>query len=723
MDLSRALQWWEEWQLRVLVLGSLSVQCHLAFFAGSRKTNIRPVYRFFIWLSYVGGETVTIYALATLFNRQKKRQYHSGSNVLELLWVPILLMHLGGQISISAYNIEDNELWRRHILTAVTQVTVALYVFCRSWSSSADQRLLLAAILLFILGVFKCFKKPLALKRASFNSIVNNFHSPAQMTTENREVELEKYIQEARDFVQLNKQDPQTSDSNGVSFDKKITTYEHRDLLSKSDKLFVDYAYVYHDRLTKLKSLWLLDKENTYDALCVGLSKTFNLIYSRLFKVDYYGFPAAPGCRNHCSSLVYLLNHLLLPIVPIGLFHISHKEAYKGSDIKVTFLLLYITYLLEISATLTTASFYTEWSDRIAQHNLIAFLASNRRHSRLMGIAEFLQCKGLLDTYFCLKPCYSSKDITMLVRSHVKNGWLSHIVDIESYWRFSDTRGHWALERHGCEGILWSAETPFDESIILWHVATDLCFYSKGTCPPDSECARLCRQISNYMMHLLFTNPEMLLPGCRRNLFIIAYGELKAILQGDDDSTSPLDEHQLTQRIFSMMESKEGFVHKAWELAQELMQIVDEKMWEVIKDVWIEMLCFSAGRCRGYLHAKSLGYGGEYLSFVTLLMSHAGLETSVERQQRVQLRLPKQERVRIAKERVQEAASSNQGGTDQSTPQGMVAVKEEENAATPPAASEACSGLAAEQEERAPNASASQHGECVAPAVEIVVAP
>jgi hypothetical protein len=82
------------------------------------------VYRFFIWLSYVGGDAVTIYALATLFNREKKRQYHSanGSNVLEVLWVPILLMHLGGQISISAYNIEDNELWRRHILTAVAQV-------------------------------------------------------------------------------------------------------------------------------------------------------------------------------------------------------------------------------------------------------------------------------------------------------------------------------------------------------------------------------------------------------------------------------------------------------------------------------------------------------------------------------------------------------------------------------------------------------------------------
>ena len=126
MDLSRALEWWEEWQLRVLVLGSLAIQCHLAFFASSRKTSIQPMSRFFIWLSYVGGDTLTIYALATLFNRQRKRHYHSadGSNVIEVLWVPILLVHLGGPISISAYNIEDNELWTRHVLTAVSQVSV-----------------------------------------------------------------------------------------------------------------------------------------------------------------------------------------------------------------------------------------------------------------------------------------------------------------------------------------------------------------------------------------------------------------------------------------------------------------------------------------------------------------------------------------------------------------------------------------------------------------------
>jgi hypothetical protein len=46
------------------------------------------------------------------------------------------------------------------------------------------------------------------------------------------------------------------------------------------------------------------------------------------------------------------------------------------------------------------------------------------------------------------------------------------------------------------------------------------------------------------------------------------------------------------------------------------------KHWRVTEGVWVEMFCFSTSRCRDYLHAKSLGSGGEYLSYIWLLLSH-----------------------------------------------------------------------------------------------------
>ncbi|VAI20827.1 unnamed protein product [Triticum turgidum subsp. durum] len=63
----------------------------------------------------------------------------------------------------------------------------------------------------------------------------------------------------------------------------------------------------------------------------------------------------------------------------------------------------------------------------------------------------------------------------------------------------------------------------------------------------------------------------------------------------------------------------------------------DNKMWEVIEGVWVEMLCFSASRSRGYLHAKSLGTGVELLTYVWLLLSCMGMETLPERLQRTEL--------------------------------------------------------------------------------------
>jgi hypothetical protein len=543
-------------------------------------------------------------------------------------------------------------------------------VFCKSWSPSADRRLLAAAILLFILGVFKCSERPLALRRSCFNSLVSSFYPAQRAKNVNREVELEEYTQAARDFFDSNKQPP-TMDSDGK--------LPHLKLLSRPDKLFVDSAYAYTDRLKKLKSLWLLDGESVYAALCKGLSTAFDHIYTK-WPQGTDPNRKTSGNSEACSGLLWIFT-MTLPIVPIILFHISHKQAYRRSDVRVTFSLLYITYLLEISSFLTYSSFHEEWNDMVAQNSVVGFLARNRRNPWLMGVAES-------------KPCYSSKDITGLVQAHVRNGWTNYISDIESYWKFSDIRGHWTLERNRCEEDLGgSIEKPFDESIILWHVATDFCFHHKGT-SPDSRPDKLCRGISNYMVHLLLANPEMLIPGSRRTLFTDACNELEALLQ--DGDLSLLDEKQLTEMIIEKVgSSKEGnIVHDSWDLAQKLMRLGEENMWEVIEGVWIEMLCFSAGRCRGYLHAKSLGTGGEYLTFVSLLMSHAGLETFAERQQRVQLRFPKEKRVKIAKQRIQEAAAAGNQANDPLTTPG----KEEDKAATTSAAKGASIAPAIEPE-------------------------
>lgn len=45
------------------------------------------------------------------------------------------------------------------------------------------------------------------------------------------------------------------------------------------------------------------------------------------------------------------------------------------------------------------------------------------------------------------------------------------------------------------------------------------------------------------------------------------------------------------------------------------------------------MLFYSASMCRGYLHAKRLGEGGEFLSFVWLILSLKGAKTLADKLQ------------------------------------------------------------------------------------------
>uniref|UniRef100_A0A8I6XIB7 Uncharacterized protein n=1 Tax=Hordeum vulgare subsp. vulgare TaxID=112509 RepID=A0A8I6XIB7_HORVV len=167
--------------------------------------------------------------------------------------------------------------------------------------------------------------------------------------------------------------------------------------------------------------------------------------------------------------------------------------------------------------------------------------------------------------------------------------------------------------------------------------------------------------MSNYMMHLLFENPEMLMPGSRRNLLSGACDELHQLLQ--DDKT-PRDERGFTLRVMEIfdaesesvihpgqdepvnpnlcMTNNNSIVHNAWRLAKILLCLCDDlgdgggqtRMWKVIQGVWVEMLCFSAGRSRGYLHAEALGTGVEYLSYIWILWAYSGMETFADKLQR-----------------------------------------------------------------------------------------
>jgi hypothetical protein len=55
-----------------------------------------------------------------------------------------------------------------------------------------------------------------------------------------------------------------------------------------------------------------------------------------------------------------------------------------------------------------------------------------------------------------------------------------------------------------------------------------------------------------------------------------------------------------------------------------------KKRWEIIEEVWMEMLAYAAAHCPWKEHAQQLRRGGELLTHVCFLMLHLGLSEQYE---------------------------------------------------------------------------------------------
>ncbi|KAK3220349.1 hypothetical protein Dsin_014319 [Dipteronia sinensis] len=122
----KILNLWNKCEVRVIILLSLILQIILITFGSRRKFTARSWYRIVVWSAYLTADWVATVALGKL-----AASTHADSD-LQIFWAQFLLLHLGGPDTITAYSLEDNELWLRHLLGLVVHVGVAFYVFLRS---------------------------------------------------------------------------------------------------------------------------------------------------------------------------------------------------------------------------------------------------------------------------------------------------------------------------------------------------------------------------------------------------------------------------------------------------------------------------------------------------------------------------------------------------------------------------------------------------------------
>ena len=153
---------WNAWNIRAVILVSLSLQTILILLAPLRKRTSQKLVFLFIWTSYVLADWAATFAIGHIFSGQsndsgpcdkedflafghsfsngknkshtcfcvdKEDKLSTNTDDLIAFWAPSLLVHLGGPDTITAFALEDNELWLRHLINFIVQLAVTVYVF------------------------------------------------------------------------------------------------------------------------------------------------------------------------------------------------------------------------------------------------------------------------------------------------------------------------------------------------------------------------------------------------------------------------------------------------------------------------------------------------------------------------------------------------------------------------------------------------------------------
>ncbi|CAK9167206.1 unnamed protein product, partial [Ilex paraguariensis] len=278
------------------------------------------------------------------------------------------------------------------------------------------------------------------------------------------------------------------------------------------------------------------------------------------------------------SGLGYIFRFISITsvVVALVLFHSKKKDNFKGFDVGITYTLLLGAIALDVIALAmflfsdrTVVALhklpenkvenmpedtYTEeeptkshvscfnrlmrlmrrrWSESISTYNLIYFCLHPRRlvKDKLVG---YLGLRNFLDGL----KYVGSKPFNDELRDHIFDELLakSEIADdLETAKEICSSRGDWILRVENrvknCNRFLpWILDVDYDESLLLWHIATELCYNTDDVHDPNKDpykdpnkdrnvdgneeqkkdFRKISKLLSDYMLYLVVMQPTMM---------------------------------------------------------------------------------------------------------------------------------------------------------------------------------------------------------------------
>uniref|UniRef100_A0ACD5YUJ8 Uncharacterized protein n=1 Tax=Avena sativa TaxID=4498 RepID=A0ACD5YUJ8_AVESA len=657
---------WNHRSMQILVLLSLGLQFVLFVFAGIRRREDAPVRRFLLWLAYLLADSTAVYALGHLSFTTTVHEHQ-----LITFWAPFLLLHLGGPDNITAYALQDNLLWLRHLQILVVQVLGAAYVVKKN--IPGDNLLRIASFLMFAAGVVKYAERTWALKCGTLESIGvsvktqppaihNHFHP------QDEALEEEFHVRRAHSLFHICKR-----------------------AIVDSSVIEKDAVEGHEEYTTKM-----MDRVELWALMEIELSLMYDIMYTKAAVAH-----TLPGYLVRAVSPLTAAASLVL-------FQFAGKKGYDRADVAITYVLLGGAVFMETTSLLNalgsswTFAFLSTTTWRWLRYAALCSGRWDRLRRAVVWLQQLAKGEGGSSSWyrrrrwsynigqynmlhFCTRPAgtpFTSPLLGRLAKRFGPNEWWNrnHFSgstklpvfirrSISIYMKRLYTKGKfntgllrkkWGeapLEHHGLYtegGILKdSLGVEFQEGIIIWHLGTEVFLAKSGRAKAVNAADRVeaIRVLSDYMMFLLVDRPYML-PGqpqkrlyqriCEKLVIMRAANSkyhlhrptIKNMFRLHDGPDSRkyrvAERDELANNLYDEYKNQE-FSHIAprlthvARLAKELLEkerdgMID--MLDLVLEVWMDIIIYAGNKCSRNSHAQKLNSGGEMTTILWLMAEH-----------------------------------------------------------------------------------------------------
>ncbi|XP_059659002.1 uncharacterized protein LOC132305371 [Cornus florida] len=572
-------QLWDTWDLRGFIILSLSLQTFLTFVAPLRKRVSSSWIIMPLWSAYLLADWAANFAVGLISHNNYNTSGAVNNGDLQTFWVTFLLLHLGGPDTITAFALEDNELWLRHLLALIVQSLAAVYVFFQTFHSN---KLWIPTMLVFVAGIIKYSERTRSLYLASLGNLRESMRRVPPVYHK----VVKEFYRGRAPVVRINREG--TAGAEGV--------LEELEVISEASSFFDSLKELIVNSIVTFK---LDDGEYLFRTIMAGdafgiIELELNLIYEILYtKVSVVHCKSGYICRSVCFSSV---------VVALALFHSEEKQGFDGFDVGITYVLLLGAIVLDIiaivmlffsnSTIITLMSIRrrrstSNWVKNWVKKMLNLLLAVKRRRRRIADaanpprpccmlmrlIGQFLH-RGWSESVsqfnlinYCIhkRPRWMQKLIDIFHLTNIfdrlkyvksasftrelRNFIFKELLIISRTWRDAENakeiysgRGEGVLRDRGHNNLLPSVEeVEYDRSLLLWHIATELCYSdtksnaAAGTGDDDDigKYRNFSKLLSDYMLYLLVIQQQMMaaVAGDGYIRFIHTCSETKHIFQ------------------------------------------------------------------------------------------------------------------------------------------------------------------------------------------------